>query len=199
MNKIKYRSINIALVAAVMMTGATYSLESQSSAALPALDPDSGTKRVVKRFTQDVDEMWSDVSVDDDCPVSHGEVRASVDGVLIRSRIRPLSLERGGDAQILRRARQASEGLIYLDVDVDCLVREVGNPIFDIDVHLGIEHLGIPGVEDVGNHPFDSLFLRALLDENYGAFGVGDGEYILEAIEESVEDAVTVFILAHME
>lgn len=192
---IKYRSIRVAILTVVMTAGATYPIVSQSTTALPELDQDSQTEHIVRRFTQDADQIWSNVAVGDDCPVSGGEVWASVEGVLIRSRIRPLSLERGGDAQMVRRARHAREGHIYLDVAVWCLVREVGNPIFDIDVHLGIEYLGI---HDWG-HPFSNLFLQALLREDYGAFGVGDGEYILEAIEESVEDAVTVFILAHME
>ena len=91
--------------------------------------------------------------------------------------------------------RRITEWLVYLNVDVQCLDRKVGNPIFDIDVHFAINYLGFVDAK----HPFDRFWLNALIDQNFGAFGVGDKEYILEAVEDSVEDAVTVFISAHMD
>ena len=189
------RPMRLGFLTVAMVVVTTYSIGSQSNAAIMELDPEAPTKRIVKRFTQDADRIWSDVVVDGDCPVNHREVRASVDGVLIRSRIRPLSLGHGGDAQMVRRMREAIDGLIYLGVSVGCLVREVGKPIFDIDVRLGIEYMGMRAMK----HPFSDLVLRALLEKNYGAFGVGDKEYILEVVEDSVEDAVTVYIAAHMD
>lgn len=184
-------SIKIAILAVVIVAVAPSSMEPQSPA-LPEVDPFSLLKDLVTRFTENADEIWTSVTVDKDCPVSLRDAKDSIDGVLIRSRIRPLSLDPDGYVEYIRLV---ADGLVYLNVDVGCLDREVGNPIFDIDVHFGINYLGFVA----GNHPFDRPYLYALIDENFGAFGVGDRDYILDTVEESVEDAVTVFIAAHMD
>lgn len=182
-----YRRAKIAILTVTIAVAVACSVASQSRA-LTDSDEFALLKDFVTRFTHNADEIWTSVAMDVDCPISLWRVRDSVDGVLIRSRIRPLSLE---PREYLQRF---AETAVYLNVDVGCLDRDVGNPIFDIDVHFGIIYVGL----NTRHHPFDLPFLSALINENFGAFGIGDEEYILEAVEESVEDAVTVFVSAHM-
>lgn len=107
-----------------------------------------------------------------DCPVTREAVDTLVKGELIRSRLHKPTDDRHGF------------GVLYLSVDVSCIEREAGNPVFRIDVDF--EYLEEGGV-----------FWK--LDWNYGTYGVGAAEYILDVVEDRVEMAITDFIRAHDE
>ena len=76
------------------------------------------------------------------------------------------------------RAKEATE--LGLLVDVSCLEMAVGNPVFRVDVYF--------------LHRTD-VFWR--LNWNYGTIGIGGADFIMDVVEDSVEDATIDFIRAH--
>ena len=68
-----------------------------------------------------------------------------------------------------------------LVVDLKCLDRGNNNPIFNLNVRYSVSFDG---------ETWDSWW-------DYGTFGVGPEDYMIDAIKDSVEFAVTNLILAH--
>ena len=107
-----------------------------------------------------------------DCPVTREAVDTLVTGELIRSR-----LYRSHDDR-------TEYGMIFLSVDLSCLQRDGGNPIFRLDVYF--EYV----------EKDRAIFWQ--LGRNYGTYGIGGEDYILDVVDDSVELAITDFIRAHM-
>ena len=116
---------------------------------------------------------------DIDCSVEYSEIEKIIKDELIRSRIKPIHwLDRP----------EGSDGLIVLDVELNCLERDGLNPIFRIDVYFALYWFE------------DGAYTGTLLiDWDFGRFGVGDGDYILRSVEDSVEDAITAYVKANFD
>lgn len=105
-------------------------------------------------------------SAGDDCPMTSDEVAEIVDGVFIRSRIKPL------------RDEIFSEGSLYLNVTVSCLTSDSSIHIFDSNVIFGVYNPQPP----------------ILYEYQYGKYGTGDASFIRSSMQTSVENAVTDYI-----
>ena len=129
--------------------------------------------------TIDPNEAYYASFVDTDCPVEDDDIDNIIEGELTRSRIKPLHWT-------LRT--HDSESLIVFDVDLFCLDREDLNPIFNVDVYFALYIF------------YDDRFSGSvLIDWGFGAFGVGGRDYILQSVEDSVEDAITAYIRANFD
>lgn len=116
------------------------------------------------------DELSHFVYANKECPISATDLEELVNGVFIRSRIKPLP-------------KQIYEGQLYLQVAVQCLKLEGVNPIFDIGVHFG-RYTPDPPI---------------LLDRDFGTTGIGGKDYLRSAIKEIVEQAITEYIKANFD
>ena len=121
----------------------------------------------------------------DDCPFTANDAESLIDSVLIRSRIRPT------DFQIQQHLEHTNGVILQLKTVVQCLDPDARNHIFAIDVYFAITLVDFT--------PGDNLFLPILLDKNFGTFGIGGRDYILETIKSAIERAATIYIRAHME
>lgn len=129
--------------------------------------------------TVDPNEAYYGSFVDSDCPVEDEDIVDIIEGELTRSRIRPLYWT-------LRPSN--IETLIVFDVDVLCLDREDLNPIFNVDVYFALYIF------------YDERLAGSMLiDWGFGAFGVGGRDYILQSVEDSVEEAITAYIRANFD
>ena len=111
------------------------------------------------------------VNVSKACPFSKEKAQTVVDGVLIRSRIKPLR----EDIFVNNR--------VYLNMTISCLTLKSDNPVFDIEVNFArIE-------------PLPSI----IFDQHFGTSGIGGPDYILQAFKEGVESAVTEYIKSNFD
>ncbi|MDJ0908364.1 MAG: hypothetical protein QNI99_04195 [Woeseiaceae bacterium] len=118
------------------------------------------------------DELYT-FTFADDCPFSDEALTRETQGVLIRSRIRPV--ERWNPR----------ETLLY--VDVTCF-RSSSLYLFDIDIFLAkFEH----------NADGDVVVSHSVA--NYGTLGQGNSQFILDAVEEGVEQAMTDYLVANFD
>jgi hypothetical protein len=105
------------------------------------------------------------------CPFDLEKAQTVVDGVLIRSRIKPL------------REDIFVDNRVYLNMTISCLVLKSNNPVFDVEVNFA------------RISPYPSI----IFDQHFGTSGIGDSDYILQAFKESVESAVTEHIKANFD
>lgn len=124
--------------------------------------------RALKSKTPNELTYW--IGVNDICPFEKESVESIVEGVFIRSRVKPIK-------------NVLSEGSIYLDITVDCLDRGELNPIFKIDISFARWR------------PFPAVKFQ----KGYGNFGVGDRDFILQTVQRGVENAVTDHIKANFD
>jgi hypothetical protein len=108
----------------------------------------------------------------DSCPITKKEVQKIIEGVFVRSRIKPLS------EQIF------NPGLIHLSIYLDCIKRTGPNDlyIYDLDIQFG------------QYNPYPAVLFNAT---GFGRMGIQDKEGIANDIKSSAENAVTVFIKAN--
>ena len=106
-----------------------------------------------------------------DCPITEDEVKGIVEGVLIRSRVKPL----GGDAIF--------SATLFLYINIKCIKLESNNPIFDIQADFG-QYKTMPA----------TLYLGAL-----GYTGIGDKDYLTLEVKNAVERAMTAYIKANFD
>ena len=117
------------------------------------------------------DGLYHQVYVDADCPVDKEDVDNQVTSELVRSRLSPTEL------------RHLSVRVLTLHANVFCMARESGWPsVFDIEVYFSYR---------------DENHVEWMLFWQYGAFGIGDSDFIMDSIEDGVEEAITDFIRAH--
>jgi len=109
------------------------------------------------------------VEVDEDCRTSEKTATSITKGVLVRSRIKPL----GGDSWL--------EKDLFLNVSVNCLKLENNNPVFNIDVRFGIADMAVR------------------FANNFGYMGIGDKDFIEDALQGSVEKAITAYLEANFD
>lgn len=125
---------------------------------------------------QTPDDLGYWVFTGSDCPFSNEDVERLVDGVWVRSRLR------SSDSYLFE---------LHLQITVLCLDRGEANPIFNHDVFF------VPARPDTFNEFLTTT--RYVLDYNFGTFGVGPSEYILQSVKESVEEAVTEYLRANFD
>jgi hypothetical protein len=103
------------------------------------------------------------LSVSKNCPFNLEKAQTVVDGVLIRSRIKPL------------REDIYVDNRVYLNMTISCIILKSNNPVFDIDVNFA----------RIRPNP------AIIYDWHFGTSGIGGSDYILQAFKESIELAIT--------
>ena len=113
--------------------------------------------------------VW--VSQDPDCPTF--DLESLVHGVIIRSRIRPVSI--------------LETPVLYLTVVVACIPRDGQSDsyVFDVDVNFGVRY----GQSTHMHYQSPS----------YGIFGQGTSDYLQQSVKESVEMAITDYLQANFD
>ena len=109
--------------------------------------------------------------IGDDCPLTDQEAKDVIEGVFIRSRIKPLV----GYAWL--------DDDLYLSISLECLLLDNNNPVFSIDVNYG-------------NATIDP---SVLYDFDFGSLGIGAKDFIRDGLKTNVENAITVFIKANFD
>ena len=109
------------------------------------------------------------VEMDKNCPFNKETLNDTVDGVLIRSRIKPL------------KENIFVPGHIYLSLDVSCLKLKQTNPVFSIQLYFA------------RYKPYPAILIK----RGFGSIGIGPSDFILQTFKEKVERAVTEYIKAN--
>ena len=159
--------ISRALVAAVC--GVAFLLS--AGADLFADSPD-WVLEAIEHATGDPGELYYFHGTHSDCPIGNAHAEGIIDAVLTGNEIRPRHLE----------LSRALFDQLYLDLSVSCLDREDGSFVYAIDAYFAI-HSPLGGQ-------------RMLIARRFGRLGLGDRTSILQAIQESVEDAAGAFLSA---
>jgi hypothetical protein len=118
------------------------------------------------------DELAYFAAVSSTCPISEKEMQEMVEGVFIRSRIRPLDKWTAGE--------------VMLHIDLQC----IGDS--DFQSYIVNVELEKPSVTADG-----TVLTTSLAGNPYGAFGRGDASSIKNEIKDSVERALTDYIKAN--
>ena len=100
----------------------------------------------------------------DDSPIDDERVGDIIEGVLVRSRIKPLA-----DAW--------TSAPLYLSVMVNCVKLEGNNPVYQMEIAFG------------KRRPIPILY-----DHNFGNIGIGSKDFIESILKDKVEDAITAYI-----
>ncbi len=116
------------------------------------------------------DELAVFVYSDENCPTTLEETTEIVQGVLVRSRVKPVGLDADKD--------------LFLDVTMYCLKPAKTNPVFVFSVNFSsITEDGVPIAYD-----FD-----------FGTIGMGKKENVETTLRSLVEDAITVYLRANFD
>ena len=107
------------------------------------------------------------------CPIGDDHAKGIIDAVLTGHQIRARHLN----------LSQALSDQLYLDLSVSCIDREDGRFVYAVDAYFAI-HSPLSGQ-------------RLLIARRFGRLGLGDRTSILQAIQESVEDAADAFRTAN--
>ena len=104
------------------------------------------------------------------CGTPLGEIKSAIEGVLIRSRVKPI---------------ESPGGKLYLSVTVDCSsAKNTSFRAFTVDVYFG-RYDEKPAI---------------FYEPGFGGVGFGGGsEYLVDAVKKSVESAMTAYISAHLD
>jgi len=112
-----------------------------------------------------------------DCPTTESELEKAVEGVFVRSRIEPAkNVSRVIDAD------DKAEEIIYLGVILNCLELDKNNPVFNLSLYFS------KWIEDE-----DGDF-HVKFGSEYGTTGIGGRKYILDAVKDRTENALTDYI-----
>ncbi|PTO84334.1 hypothetical protein CWN98_17230 [Vibrio splendidus] len=120
---------------------------------------------------KDPDQLAYFLETSQACPFTKDSLHKIVDGVLIRSRLKPLK----EDIFVHNR--------IYLNLIVNCVPLKSGNPVFSIRTNFA------------RFQPFPAI----IIDNEFGTTGIGPEDFIKQAFKESVENAVTAHIKANFD
>jgi len=107
-------------------------------------------------------------SAGEDCPIKTSAIEDAIEGVFIRSRIKPSKSYYDNDR-------------IYLNVILNCLKLESRHPAFTLSINFG------------KYNPKPSV----LFDKDYGYFGVGAEGFIIQGLKRRTEDAITDYLKAN--
>ena len=160
--------MNRALAAAVC--GAAFLLS--ASADLFADSPD-WVLEAIEAATRDAGELYYLHGVHSDCPIGNAHAEGIVDAVLTGVRIGPHHLN----------LSSSLFDQLYLDLSVSCLDRGDDSFVYAVDAYFAV-HSPLGGQ-------------RMLIARRFGRIGLGDRTSILQAIQESVEDAAGAFLTAN--
>jgi hypothetical protein len=111
------------------------------------------------------------IGVDSECPINEEEAESIIEGVMIRSRIKPLD----GD-------NWASRSL-YLSTVLSCMKRDNGIQVFHMQINFG-------------NY---SKFIPVLYDQGYGYFGIGSSGFIETILGAQIEIAIGSYLKANFD
>ena len=106
------------------------------------------------------------LTYDAECPGDANDVTETIEGVFVRSRIKPL------------RDDIFDVNTTYLNIIVSCLRLDDNNPVFSVDISFGRYSPSPP----------------ILYDRDYGSTGIGGEDFLFETIKEDIEGAITAFI-----
>lgn len=116
------------------------------------------------------DELAVFIYSDEDCPIKLDETIETVEGVLVRGRVKPVSL--------------GTDHKLFLDATIYCLKPAKANPVYVISVNFSsITEQGVPIAYD-----FD-----------FGTIGMGKKENLEAKLRDLVEDAITVYLRANFD
>ena len=122
----------------------------------------------------------------DDCPTTKSEVEKAVEGVFVRARIEPAkNVSRVIDAEWTKYGAGANdkiEEVIYLGVILNCLELDKSNPVFNLSLYFS------KWIEDPDGH------FHVKFGKDYGTTGMGGRKYILDAVKDRTENALTDYI-----
>lgn len=155
------------LVAA--LCGAAFLLSAGTHLAADAMD---WVADAIGHAARDPGELYYFHDTGSDCPLRAQHAEGIIDAVLTGRKIGP---------RHLNTSRALSDQL-YLDLSVSCVDRGDGSFVFAVDAYFAI-HSPLGGQ-------------RMLIARRFGRLGLGDRTSILQAIQESVEDAADTFLTA---
>jgi hypothetical protein len=112
--------------------------------------------------------------VGETCPISRESVEKAVEGVFIRSRIKPLNATTTGFIT----------GEVHLDISVTCLEKKEGRRYQEYIARIAFGRA----------QPEPSILYDYM---PWSVLGRNDGEGIRDEVKDSVENAITVFIKAN--
>ena len=130
----------------------------------------------IEAATRDAGELYYFHGVHSACPVGDAHAEGVIDAVLTGAGIRPRHLN----------LSSSLFDQLYLDLAVSCLDRGDDSDdsfVYAIDAYFGV-HSPLGGQ-------------RMLIARRFGRIGLGDRTSILQAIQESVEDAAGAFLTAN--
>ena len=160
--------ISRVLVAAVC--SAAFLLSAGAHLAADSMDwvPDA-----IRHATRDSGQLYYFHDTGSACPIRHAHAEGIIDAVLTGRAIEPSHLG----------TSRALSDQLYLDLSVSCLGREDGSFVYAVDAYFAV-HSPLGGQ-------------RLLIARRFGRLGLGDRTSILQAIQESVEDAADAFLTAN--
>ena len=144
-----------------------------SAAAHLAADSMDWVQEAIKHAARDPGRLYYFHETHSDCPIGDAHAEGIIDAVLASRNIEPRHLS----------TSRALSDQLYLDLSVSCLDREDGSFVYAVDVYFAT-HSPLGGQ-------------RLLIARRFGRLGIGDRTSILQAIQESVEDAADVFLIAN--
>ena len=118
-------------------------------------------------------ELTYFVVLNPECPIAKDKVASLVEGVLVRSRIKPL----GGDEGVGRE--------LFLNVATDCVSLANNNPVYVIDVIFG---------KYVGDIAAPMYYGTA-----FGYLGIGPVDHIEKALKENIELVITAYLRVNID
>ena len=122
-------------------------------------------------------ELAYSVFVRDSCPFETNDVEKVVEGVFVRSRVKPLF-------------QRIHDGDLFLNVVVHCA--DAPTPHYLVDIQFGLRQ---PVCLTPFLPPGTSIYFRP----NYGSFGEHDRQSILDAIKHNAEQAIADFLKANFD
>ena len=126
----------------------------------------------IEHATRDPGELYYFHGVHSDCPIGDAHAEGVIDAILTGVRIQPRHLN----------LSSALFDQLYLDLAVSCIDRGDDTFVYAIDAYFAV-HSPLGGQ-------------RMLIARRFGRIGLGDRTSILQAIQESVEDAAGAFLTA---
>jgi hypothetical protein len=106
-----------------------------------------------------------------DCPFTYARGKEIVEGVFVRSRVKP--------------TENTLEDPIYLAIGLSCFSFPNNTSAFSLNVHFG----AVRGDE----------MMMILFDKPFGWFGVEANDEIQQSLKESVESAITAYLQANFD
>ena len=144
-----------------------------SAAAHLAADSPEWVLDAIGHASGDPGELYYFHGTHSDCPIGDAHAQGVIDAVLTGHGVRPRHLN----------LADALFDQLYLDLSASCIAREDGSFVYAIDAYFGI-HSPLGGQ-------------RMLIARRFGRLGLGDRTSILQAIQESVEEAAATFLSAN--